>query len=76
MFGLVTQNEVLPLLLVFKALELKWPGIEGLLRLAAHTRPCDRDMIIARAAYRAIDPAAAQRILRFIRVRRAVTTSH
>lgn len=75
-FGILTRGQLQLLMLLFRALELKWSTLEGLLALRAQklrmSNPASAE--VARD-YDAIDKALAQRTIRFLQVRYRLTGS-
>jgi len=72
LFALVAQEKVPALLIVFRAANMTWHTVEGVLRLIQKKRGSRVDIGRLRSDYEGVDVATAQRSLRFFKARRAV----
>lgn len=72
LFGLMAHQRTPSLLIVFRAADLEWHTVEGVLRLIGKKRGWRQESAQFRADYEAVDMATAQRSLRFFNARRAV----
>ena len=72
LFSFIAQNKTPALLIVFRAVDMAWHTVEGVLRLIQKKRGSRLDIDRLRADYGAVDVATAQRSLRFFKARRAV----
>jgi hypothetical protein len=71
-FNLVTQGRIENVVVLLRALAVSWPTAEGVLALRIDklgSQMCGP--MISEAAYESVDIAGAQRVVRFLKVRRA-----
>lgn len=71
-FSLVTQGKIDNVVVLLRALGVAWPAAEGVLTLRINklgSQMCGP--MITEAAYESVDVAGAQRVIRFLKVRRA-----
>lgn len=69
-FGLLTKGTSETTMLLLRSIELPWPLVEGFLKLKEQKMEELPDEPVNEADYDLIDVAAAQRVVRFMKVRR------
>lgn len=75
-FNLLTCGKIQAALLLLRSADLSWPAAEGLLRLRIAKAGVDEfEELPPRRDYDAIDVAIAQRVVRFMKVRRVAAAS-
>jgi hypothetical protein len=76
-FNILTCAKSESVLLLLKSVNLSWPNVAAFLKLRQTKIAYEEtDQQAEQGDYEAIDPAAAQRVVRFLKVRRmAITTS-
>jgi hypothetical protein len=76
LFSLVARGQIQTQLVLFRSLNLAWPTVSAVLELRAlkHRVPRD-DSPDLQNDYQAIEPATAQRIVRFLQIRRAANAA-
>lgn len=71
-FNILSGGAMDPVVLLMKSVDLNWPAVDGFLKLRiAKTGAGANEKYPLRRDYDAINPATAQRVLRFMKVRRA-----
>jgi len=71
-FSQLTKSPIPTVLLLLRSIELVWPAVEAFVKLRNAKFFADEDLpAIMRSDYEAIDVASAQRVVRFMKVRRA-----
>jgi hypothetical protein len=71
-FNLITQGKIDNVVVLLRALAVSWPTAEGVLKLRIDklgSQMCGP--MIGEASYESVDVAGAQRVVRFLKVRRA-----
>jgi hypothetical protein len=71
-FNVLTRGKAQSVLLLLKSINLSWQAVDGFLELRRDKLAIDEDRV-DRSEYEAIDTAAAQRVVRFLKVRRSTT---
>ena len=75
-FNILTCAKSESVLLLLKSVHLSWPNVAAFLKLRRTKIAYDEtDQQAEEGDYEAIDPAAAQRVVRFLKVRRIAMTS-
>jgi hypothetical protein len=75
-FNVLTRGNAQSTMLLLKSMQLSWPVVDSFLKLRrAKVGPGDMENPVERHEYEAIDLATAQRIVRFMKVRRTAATS-
>jgi len=69
-FGLLTKGTSETTMLLLRSIELPWPLVEGFRKLKEQKMEEPPDEPVNQADYDSIDVAAAQRVVRFMKVRR------
>ena len=70
-FGILTKGSVQSTMLLLKSMQLSWPVVDSFFKLRrAKTGIDEMDGAVERHEYEAIDLATAQRIVRFMKIRR------
>lgn len=70
LFGLIAQEKLPALLIVFRAAGLDWHAVDGVMRLIGRKRGTRPDTDALKRDYDTLDAATAQRALRFFKARR------
>ncbi len=72
-FNILTRGEPQAILLLMKSIELQWPVVDRFLKLRRAKMPYDYyEEAVTRDTYDGMDVATAQRVIRFMKVRRSV----
>jgi hypothetical protein len=75
-FNVLTKGNAQSTMLLLKSMQLSWPVVDSFLKLRrAKTGADDMEAPVERREYEAIDLATAQRIVRFMKVRRTAMAS-
>ncbi len=74
-FRVLTHGKTQSVLLLLRSIKLKWPAAAKFLALRRQKFLLPMEALSRREDYDAIDPAAAQRAIRFLKVRRAAAAA-